>query len=44
MRMRAVLSSFAVAICLATPARADPGSNDAGFLAVLDRAGITYGN
>ncbi len=41
-----VLASFAAVIGVATPARADPGSNgsgpDASFLAALDKAGITY--
>jgi hypothetical protein len=46
MRMLVVLASFAAVIGAATPAQADPGSNDsgpdAGFLAALDKAGITY--
>jgi hypothetical protein len=48
MRMLAVLASFAVVIGVATPAQADPASNDSGpdasFLAALDNAGITYQN
>jgi hypothetical protein len=39
-----VLASFAVALGVATPAQADPGSSgpDASFLAALTKAGITY--
>ena len=41
-----LLPDFAAAICVATPAGADPGGSgsgpDASFLAALDTAGITY--
>ncbi|HWF29515.1 MAG TPA: DUF732 domain-containing protein [Mycobacterium sp.] len=44
--MLVVLASFAAAIGVATPAQADPNSNDSGpdasFLAALDNADITY--
>ncbi len=46
--MRKLLSTlgFAAIICLTAPAQADPGDagggDDAGFLAALDEAGISY--
>ncbi len=44
--MLVVLASFAAVIGVATPAQADPGSNDSGpdasFLAELNKAGIPY--
>jgi hypothetical protein len=46
MRMLVLLASFAAVVGMATPALADPNSNnsgsDASFLAALDNAGITY--
>jgi len=46
MRMLVVIASFAAIVGMATPAHADPNSNDSGpdasFLAALDNAGITY--
>ena len=48
MRLLVVFAGFAAAVSVATPAQADPGSNDSGpdasFLAALDKAGITYGS
>lgn len=48
MRMLVPLASFAAVIVLATPAQADPVSNesgpDASFLAALNRAGVPYKN
>jgi uncharacterized protein DUF732 len=45
-RTLVAVASFAFVIGVATPAQADPGSNDSGpdasFLTALDQAGITY--
>lgn len=42
MRRLLVLAALAAGITPATPAHADPDSADAQFIAVLDKAGITY--
>ena len=47
MRLLVVFAGFAAAVSVATPAQADPGSNDSGpdasFLAALDKAGVRDG-
>lgn len=43
-RVVLALLSVPTVIGIAVPAHADPGSDDAAFLASLQKAGITYGN
>jgi Protein of unknown function (DUF732) len=43
-RLLAVPACFAALIAMAAPAQAEPGGSDAGFLAGLNSAGISYKN
>ena len=44
MRLLAVSACFAALIAMGAPAQAEPGGSDAGFLAGLNSAGISYKN